>query len=94
MIAQGQQDIRRRARGVDVFDRFQPQFLNQLAALVERMNMAVDVGQVGYLSTGDAQQMMVHPLKMLGDDVKAGIRQQVMNVGDPPGDGILNRDHR
>jgi hypothetical protein len=38
--------------------------------------------------------MVVHPLKMLADDMQAAMRHQVMDVGDPAGDRILDRDHR
>ncbi len=43
---------------------------------------------------GQRQQMVVHPLEMLADDVEAGIGHQVMDVGDPAGDRVLDRDHR
>ena len=32
--------------------------------------------------------------EMLADDVQPGIRQQVMDIGHPAGDGIFDRDHR
>ena len=31
---------------------------------------------------------------MLADDVEARFRQQVMNIGHPPAERILDRDHR
>ena len=40
------------------------------------------------------QEMMVHPLEMLADDVQPRIRHQVMDVGDTAGDRIFDRDHR
>ena len=40
------------------------------------------------------QQVVVHPLIVLADDVQAGIRQQVVDVGDAAGDRVLDRDHR
>ena len=40
------------------------------------------------------QQVMVHPLIMLADDVQARVGQQVMDVGDAAGDRVLDRDHR
>ena len=43
---------------------------------------------------GQRQQMMVHPLEMLADDVETGTGHQMVNVGDPAGDRVLDRDHR
>ena len=37
---------------------------------------------------------MPHALKALTDDVQLGIGQQMMNVGDAPGDRVFDRDHR
>ena len=42
---------------------------------------------------GQGQQMMVHPLEMLADDVEPRIRHQVMDVGDAAGDRVLDRHH-
>ena len=39
------------------------------------------------------QQLMSHRHEMLGDDVQAGVRHQVVNVGNPAGDRVLDRDH-
>ena len=39
------------------------------------------------------QQLVAHRQEMLGDDVQAGIRHQVVDVGDAAGDRILDRDH-
>ena len=43
---------------------------------------------------GHREQVMVHPLEVLADDLEAGMRHQVMDVGDPAGDRVLDRDHR
>ena len=43
---------------------------------------------------GQGQQMVVHPLEMLADDVEARIGHQMVDVGDPSGDRVLDRDHR
>src|SRR3546814_18239849 len=37
--------------------------------------------------------LVLHLLEMLANDMQAGVRQQVMDVGDPPGAGVLDRDH-
>lgn len=40
------------------------------------------------------QEVMVHPLEMLANDVKAGIRHQMVNIGNAASHRILDRDHR
>ena len=40
------------------------------------------------------QEVMVHPLEMLTNDVKARIRHQMVNIGDAACNRILDRDHR
>ena len=66
--------VGRRACGVHVFDRFQAQLADQVAALVECVNVAVHVGQVADPGPRQAKQVMVHALEMLGDDVKVRFR--------------------
>ena len=39
------------------------------------------------------QQLVPHRQEILGHDVQAGVRHQVMDVGDAAGDRILDRDH-
>ena len=39
------------------------------------------------------EQMVLHRQKMFGDDVKARARQQMVDVSDPPGQGIFDRQH-
>ena len=41
-----------------------------------------------------SEQLVLHALEMLGDDEQAGFRQQVMDVGDPARQRVLNRNHR
>ena len=45
------------------------------------------------MSRRQRQQMMLHALEMFADDVQAGIRHQMMDVGDAARDRILDRDH-
>ena len=40
---------------------------------------------------GHAQQLVVHPHELLADDVQPAARQQVMHVGHPPGDRVVDR---
>ena len=42
---------------------------------------------------GSVSSWCSHALEMLADDVEAGMRQQVMDVGDAAGHRILDRDH-
>ncbi len=39
------------------------------------------------------EQLVPHALEMLGDDIEARMRQEVVDVGDAAGDRILDRDH-
>ena len=54
--------------------------------------MAVDRLQLASLRR-QRHQLMAHAQEMLADDVQAGIRQQMMDVGDAAGDRVLDRDH-
>ena len=55
--------------------------------------MAVNMGQFADFRARHGQKMVMHPVKMLADDVQVGIRQQMVDVGDPPGDGIFDGNH-
>ena len=82
------------AGGIEMHRRFDAQFGDQLAALIERMDVAVDLRQVADIGVGRAEEAMLHPLEMFADNVKAGMGQQVMDVRHPAGDRIIDRDHR
>ena len=56
--------------------------------------MAVNRLQALQRGALDGQQAVVHPLEMLTNDVEVGIRQQMVDIRDPAGDGILDRHHR
>src|SRR3546814_2143566 len=63
------------------------------AALRERLHVTVHrLDLVAPRSLG-RQELVLHLLEMLANDMQAGVRQQVMDVGDPPGAGVLDRDH-
>ena len=72
---------------------FRPSSRDELPALRQRMDMAVHGLQPGEGRALDRQQVMIHPLEMLADDMQARIRQQMVDVGDAAGDGIVDRDH-
>ena len=73
--------------------RLQFQRADRLAALAERHDVAVHRLKLGKLDAGKGQQLVTHPLEMLGDDMEARMRQEVMDVGDAPGHGILDGNH-
>ena len=50
--------------------------------------------QVFERRAGHGEQLEMDRQEGLGDDVQAGGRQQRMDVGDPAGDRVLDRDHR
>ena len=55
--------------------------------------MAVDAAQLRDCRARQRQQLKMDRQKGLADDVQVGGRQQVVNVGDPAGDRVLDRDH-
>ena len=57
------------------------------------MDVAAHCLQAFERSAGQCQELVVHPREMLADDEEAGIRQQVVDVGDAAGDRILHRQH-
>ena len=42
---------------------------------------------------GRRHQLVAHAQEVLADDVEIGVGQQVMDVGDAAGDGVLDGDH-
>ena len=86
-------DLARRARGVGGDDRLDAELADDLAALAERMDVALDRLDVVELGAFDAEQLVLHRHEMLGDDVQLRIRHQMMDVGDAAGDRVLDRDH-
>jgi hypothetical protein len=81
------------AGGVDRDDRGQPVLALEVAGLPERVDMAAHDLDRSERRARQRQQMMVHRLEMLADDEEARIRHQMMDVGDPSGDRVLDRDH-
>src|ERR1700719_4645964 len=63
------------------------------AALAKRVNMAVDRSHLIESRALDAEQLKMYRQKIFRDDVETGARQKVMDVGDPPRDRILDRNH-
>ena len=81
------------AGGIHRDHRLQAQFADQMAALVEGVDVAVHVGDVLDRRALDAEQVVVHPLVVLADDVQARLRKQVVDVGDASGHRVLDGDH-
>ena len=43
--------------------------------------------------TLDAEKLVVNRQEMLADDMNVGVRQDVVDVGDPAGGRVLDRNH-
>ena len=87
-------DLGSGAGGIQPHHRLEVELADQAAALVERVDMTVHVRELLDPRARQRQQVVVHPLIVLADDVQAGARQQVVDVGDAAGDRVLDRDHR
>ncbi len=88
---------RNRARGprrVGFDDGGQAQCADRGAALAQRMGVAVHGLHGLERGAGQRHELVGNPLEMLAHDVQAGIRQEVVHVGDAARDRILHRDHR
>ncbi len=70
-----------------------PSAAHDVAALGQRLHMADAVLMSPSVAPFSRQQLVIHPLEMLGDDVQAGFRHQVMDVGDAAGHRVLDRHH-
>ncbi len=86
-------DLPRRARGVGGDDRLDAELADHLAALSERMHVALDGLDVLERRALHREQLVAHRHEVLGDDVQPRMRHQVMDVGDPSRDRVLDRDH-
>ena len=86
--------LARRARRVAAHMRLQAELADDLAALAERMNVAVDTLLIVPRSAvRHRHQLEVDRQEVLADDVQAGGRQEVVDVGHAAGDRVLDRDH-
>ena len=86
-------DLGRRSGGIRMDHRLQAQPINCLAALRQRMNMAAHSFYIVQTSADDAQQLVAYSLKMFADEMQACIRQHLVNIRDPSGDRVFDRDH-
>ena len=85
-------DLARRARGVGMDQRREAVLLQEVAALRQRLDVALDRLDRLQRGAGQRHQAMLDPLEMLGDDLELGVRQQAVQVGDAAGDRVLDRD--
>ena len=81
------------AGGVGMGGRFDPETPQGPAALTERLDMGMNDGKIPDPGAGHAQETVVHLVEMLPDDLQGRERHQVVDIGNPAGDGILDRQH-
>ncbi len=89
----GPRDHARRARRVRLCDRLQPEALDHLAALAQRLDVTVDRAQVGLARAAQRQKLVRNALEVFADDLQAGVRQEMMDVRHAPRDRVLDGDH-
>ena len=75
------------------YDRLDAELADDVAALAERVDVALDRLDVGKLGAARRHQLMMDRQKPFADDEQAGLRQQMMDVGDAAGDRVFDRDH-
>ncbi len=89
----GFRNFPRRTGGVGGYHRLELQFTNDVAALAERHHVALHGLDRFQGRASWRHQLIADRQKPFGDDVQAGGRHQVVDVGDAPRDRILDRDH-
>jgi len=73
--------------------RLQAKLADDIAALAEGVNVAVDVGDLAELRAFEAHELEVDRQEVLTDDVEARLRQQMVDVGHASGERVLDRNH-
>ena len=58
------------------------------------MDVASDRADRGQTGARQTEQVMVHPLEMLADDVEVRAGHEMVDIGDTAGHGILDSNHR
>ena len=86
-------DDARAAGGIARHDRLDAELADDAAALPERVDVALHGLDVGEFGAARRHQLMADRQEPFADDEQAGLRQQMMDVGDAAGDRILDRDH-
>ena len=82
------------AGGVAGDDRLEPVLADDLAALPQRVDVAVHGADRVQARPGHPHQAEPDPQEVLPDDVQPGVGQEVVDVRDPAGDRVVDRDHR
>src|SRR5208282_5960606 len=85
--------LSRRPGGVARDHRLELVAADDIAALAERVDVAVDGLQVFDPRARGGEQLEMDRQEGLADDVQARGGQERMNVGDATGDRVLDRDH-
>jgi len=79
-------DDARASCGIARDDRLDAELADDAAALPERMDVALHRLDIGKLRAARRHQLMMDRLEPFADDEQAGLRQQVMDVGDAAGE--------
>src|SRR5439155_15007645 len=86
-------DVASRTCGVTGDNRFDAQLADDAPALAERMDVAFDRLDVLERGAAHSHQLVPDRQEPFTDDEQAGMRQQVMDVGNTAGDRVFDRNH-
>ena len=83
----------RRTCGIAGNHRGQPVLADDLAALAQRMDVAMHFGGFGDAAARQPEQVEADPQVVLADNVQIGLGEQDVDIGNAAGNGILDRNH-
>ena len=86
-------DLTRGPRGIARHVGLEPERADDLAALPERMNVAVDRPDRAEIGLGHAHQLEVDREEVFAHDMEARGREEMVDVRHAARDGVLDRDH-
>ncbi len=81
------------SRRVNRDHRFQTEFTDELAALAQRMDMAVDGFDVGNVRARHGEELVMDAKKIFADHMEVGGRQEMVDISDTARHGIIDGDH-
>ena len=87
-------EFARRSRGIGGDHRLELHLSDNLAALAERMDVAVHRFEARRRGAGHQQELVMDAQEVFADDIEIGGGQQMMDVGDASGDRIVDGNHR